>query len=140
MIDIHNHIIWDVDDGAKTIEDSIDMAKIAFEDGIKKIVATPHFMEDLYYTDKDKIVEKIKILNKTLKEQNIDVEILKGNEAFITVDIVEKIEQNKILTINDSKYILVEFTLMNIPQNSEKIINNIMKRGYRPIIAHPERI
>ncbi len=140
MIDIHNHIIWDVDDGAKTIEDSIDMAKIALEDGIKRIVATPHFMEDSYHADKDKIIEKIKILNNTLKEQNIDVEVLKGNEAFITVDIVEKIENKDILTINDSKYILVEFPLMNIPQNSERIINNIMKRGYRPIIAHPERI
>ena len=58
MIDIHNHIIWDVDDGAKTIEDSIDMAKIASEDGIKKIVATPHFMEDSYQKSKEEIIRK----------------------------------------------------------------------------------
>ncbi|MDW7669951.1 MAG: CpsB/CapC family capsule biosynthesis tyrosine phosphatase [Bacillota bacterium] len=140
MIDIHNHIIWGVDDGAKTIEDSIEMAKIASEDGIHKIVATPHFMEDSFQVHKEKIIEKIDTLNLKLKEENIDVEILKGNEAFITVDILEKIEENKILSINNSKYILVEFPLMNIPQNSEKIINNIMKKGYRPVIAHPERI
>jgi len=140
MIDIHNHIIWDVDDGAKTIEDSIDMAKIALEDGIKKIVATPHFMEDSYHKSKEEILKKTEKINSLLKEKHIDIEILNGHEAFFSIDIVQKIEEEKIFTINNSQYILIEFPLMNIPQNSEKIINNIMKRGYRPIIAHPERI
>jgi len=140
LIDIHNHIIWDVDDGAKSLEESIEMAKIAEEDGIHKIIATPHYMEDSYCAKKEEIQFKINVLNESIKKEKINIEILEGHEVFLTVDIIDKIQENEVMTLNNSKYILIEFSLMNIPQNAEKIINNIMKQGYRPIIAHPERI
>lgn len=140
MIDIHNHILWGIDDGAKDFEESLAMAKIAVEDGIKQIVATPHFMNGTYKSSKEIIKEKADILNKKLKEENIDLEIILGNEVFLNIDSVEKIKKGEVYPINNTKYILIEFSFMNIPQNADRIIHQMMKEGYRPIIAHPERI
>lgn len=140
MIDIHNHILWDTDDGAKNFEESMAMAKIAAEDGIKQIIATPHFMNGTYKSSKENIKEKADIVNKKLKEENIDLEILLGNEVFLNIDSVDKIKKGEIYSLNNTKYILIEFSFMNIPQNADRIIHQMMKEGYRPIIAHPERI
>ncbi|HCX03101.1 MAG TPA: hypothetical protein DHM42_01340 [Clostridiales bacterium] len=107
MIDIHNHIIWDVDDGAKSLEESIEMAKIAEEDGIHKIIATPHYMEDSYCAKKEEIQFKINVLNESIKKEKINIEILEGHEVFLTVDIIDKIQENEVMTLNNSKYILI---------------------------------
>lgn len=139
MIDLHTHILPGVDDGAKNIEDSIEIAKWAFENGIKKIFATPHYIEDEGYNNSEKNNKILNELNDKLKNLEIDIEILIGNEVFITPEIINLIDNGEISTLNNSRYILIEFPRLQMPLYIEDIIYELRLRGYVPIIAHPER-
>lgn len=138
MIDIHCHILPDIDDGAKDMVEAVEMARIAYKEGITQIVATPHYIEDGEYLSEG-IDEKVKKLNSILKEKEIDLEILAGNEVYITPNMVSLIENKHINTINDTKYLLIEFPFFDIPNYTEDIIFELKLRGLTPIIAHPER-
>lgn len=132
MIDIHCHILPGIDDGAFDLSESIEMARIAAADGIKKIVATPHIGNPDLPEDID---EKINHLNRCLKSEKIPVEILRGGEvsAFLSP------HECKRFTINRTSYLLVEFPHTHLPANAGEIIFNMSVAGLRPIIAHPER-
>lgn len=139
LIDIHNHILPKIDDGSKSIEEAVKVASIAEEYEIHKIVATPHYMKESYQVEGNEVQKKVKKLNKTLKKNNIDVEILSGHEIYITTDLVKKIKSQKILSLNKSRYILLEMPMSYIPNNIEQIFYDLRVLGYRPVIAHPER-
>ena len=91
MIDLHSHTIFNVDDGAKTLEESIDMIKSAQKAGFNKICFTPHYMEDGYKTQKDVLLQKIDILNLECKKQGIDMELYLGEEVFIFPDLANNL-------------------------------------------------
>ena len=139
MIDLHCHILPDMDDGPSTIEESISMVQIAFQDGIKTITATPHcpvFKEiDNFISIRD---EKIDTLTKILLDKKIEVNILRGAEIFIDMDIFDfkGIER---LTLNGSRYILIELPMMTYPRYTEDFFYRLQLAGFIPIIAHPER-
>jgi protein-tyrosine phosphatase len=139
MIDIHNHLLPGLDDGAKSLEETIEIAKTAQEYNIYKIVATPHYIEENFKVDGKEIKEKIKKINKLLKLKDIQVEILPGHEIHLTSDLLQKIKNRDILTINDSKYILLELPMNYIPDYLNKVFYDLSVMGYKPIIAHPER-
>ncbi|NLY85017.1 MAG: capsular biosynthesis protein [Tissierellia bacterium] len=139
MIDIHSHILPKVDDGAEDIEMAIEMAKIYLENGIKTVVATPHYFERNIFTAKEntkKILEDLKI---ELDKEGIDIEILLGNEAYISMDLVKDIEEGYLSTLNGTRYLLVELPMLDIPLYVENVIYELLLKGYVPIIAHPER-
>jgi len=141
MIDIHAHILPSIDDGPETIEESIELCKIAANDGIKKIVATPHSKDGVYEAKSDKILETVDVLNLKLKENQIDIEILPGSETHIHEGLVESVESGKVLTINNSgKFILFELPFVFIPPGTEEFVFNLKANGIVPIIAHAERI
>ena len=141
MIDIHAHILPSLDDGPETIEESIDLCKIAANDGIKKIVATPHSKDGVYEAKSDKILEAVDALNLKLKENAIDLEILPGAEVHISEGLVESIKSGEVLTINNGgKFILFELPFVFIPPGTDKFIFNLKVNGIVPIIAHAERI
>jgi protein-tyrosine phosphatase len=141
MIDIHAHILPSIDDGPETIEESIELCKIAANDGIKKIVATPHSKDGVYEAKSDKILETVDVLNLKLKENQIDIEILPGSETHIHEGLVESVESGMVLTINNSgKFILFELPFVFIPPGTEKFVFNLKADGIVPIIAHAERI
>ena len=141
MIDIHTHLLPSIDDGPETIEESIELCKIAANDGIKKIVATPHSKDGVYEAKSDKILEAVDVLNLKLKENQIDIEILPGSETHIHEGLVESVESGKVLTINNSgKFILFELPFVFIPPGTEKFVFNLKANGIVPIIAHAERI
>ncbi len=140
MIDIHNHILFDIDDGAKTIESSLQMCRDAYENGIDKIVLTPHFVR---YNKIDEFVEerngKILELRNLLKAENIPVKLYSGAELFLTDDIFDADNLDD-LTLGNSRYILCEFPLG--PFNVSRVpewIDELIDRGYIPVVAHPER-
>ncbi|MED4013603.1 CpsB/CapC family capsule biosynthesis tyrosine phosphatase [Priestia aryabhattai] len=140
MIDLHCHILNGIDDGAKTIDDSIIMAKKAFDEGIQKIVATPHHRNGKYFNEKNNILKQVSELNRYLLHQNIPVTILPGQETRIYGELVKDYRNGKILTLNQTnKYIFIELPSNQVPQFTSKLLYDVQTEGLVPIIVHPER-
>ena len=139
MIDIHCHILPNVDDGSESLEESITMAKIAESEGITKIVNTSHCHFDFKYKKGNELKLELEKFNQVLKEENINIEVLLGNELYYTSDLIERFNELDFFSMNNSKYILMEFSPINFPKNIEDVIYEIKIRGYIPIIAHAER-
>ena len=139
MIDIHNHILPNMDDGASSWEISLKMCEQAHQDGIKTIVATPHTLNGIYENHPQDIEEKVKILNQKLKENNIPLQILPGSEVHLRDDIIEKLKNQAIMTINKTNYVLLEFPADQIPHQTEEILFRIQIMGIIPIFSHVER-
>ncbi|MFL8938377.1 tyrosine-protein phosphatase [Rossellomorea oryzaecorticis] len=140
MIDIHSHILPGIDDGAKTIQDSIDMAKKAVSEGIHTIIATPHHMNGKYNNTKSDIIPMVRDLNETLETENISLEVLPGQECRIYGEILEDYQKNEILTLNqDSQYLFIEFPSSSVPRYTERLLYDIQVEGLTPVIVHPER-
>lgn len=140
MIDLHSHILWGVDDGAKDIEVSEEMAKVAIENDISIIVATPHFRtskEDT--TTASQVVEKVEALNDYYFKNGIDLTIYPGMELYASNDLPDMLKEGKALTLADTRYILLEFSTREIPYFLDDLIYRLKLDGYIPIIAHPER-
>ncbi|MBT2738377.1 tyrosine-protein phosphatase [Bacillus sp. ISL-7] len=138
MIDIHCHILPGVDDGAKSVEDSLTMAREAAKEGIHTIIATPH-LNSQYDNRRELIIPKVGELNQALLEAKIDVTILPGQEPRIYGEILEDIEKDEIQTLNDSQYIFIEFPSNHVPRYTEKLLFDLQVQGLTPIIVHPER-
>ena len=137
MIDFHSHIVFNVDDGSKSIEDSIEMIKQAKRAGFKAIIATPHYMEDYYECNYKEIEEKIQQIEQNIKEEGIV--IYHGNEIYTTTNMKEILDNGIATTINSSKYVLFELPMNEKPINMLEVIYQIKESGRIPIIAHPER-
>jgi len=138
MIDIHSHILPNMDDGPSSWEVSLNMCRQAAANGIKTIIATPHILNGVYDNKPQAIEEKVKILNQKIKENNIPLQILPGSEVHLCADIIEAIKKKEILTLNKSSYILLEFPHTQ-PLHIEEILFQIQIMGITPIISHVER-
>ena len=137
-IDIHSHILYGIDDGSKTLEESIEIIKQHIEMGFKDIVLTPHYIENSKYeTDNKEKTKLLETLKKETKKQKLDINLYLGNEVFVN-NILE-IKKEKILKINNSKYLLIEFPMNEKPKNINNILYEIKIQGIIPVIAHPER-
>lgn len=139
MIDLHCHIIYDTDDGARTIENSINILREAEAAGFKKICCTPHYIEPQYIKTKEENEAKLKIIKERLLEENIDIELFLGNEVYVTDNMKDFIREGKISTIADTGYVLVELPIMQKLLNADEMIENLIFAGYTVIMAHPER-
>jgi protein-tyrosine phosphatase len=138
VIDIHCHILPGIDDGAKTMEDSLLMAKEASKEGIHTIIATPHFNSQ-YDNRKPLILKKVEELNQALREANIDVTILPGQEPRIYGEILEDYENNMIQTLNGTPYLFIELPSDHVPRYTEQLLFELQMKGLVPILVHPER-
>ncbi len=133
MIDIHSHILPGLDDGAPDIKTSIAMARIAADDGIHTIIATPHLTDAASL--KEKLIEAVAQLNTTLQQYKIPVTVLFGAEvqAHIALDVADH------FCLADSSFLLVEFPHAYLPVDAGELISALTTRSITPIIAHPER-
>ncbi|WP_339165506.1 CpsB/CapC family capsule biosynthesis tyrosine phosphatase [Siminovitchia sp. FSL H7-0308] len=140
MIDIHCHILPGIDDGAADFTESLEMAKAAAKEGIKKIIATPHHRNGSYDNYKDEIIHRTKELNDYLQSEQVKVEILPGQETRIYGEMVEDYEKGEILTLAEvSTYVFVEFPSGNVPRYTEQLLFDLQMKGVTPVIVHPER-
>ena len=140
MIDIHSHILNDIDDGSKAIEMSINMLKKAELSGTTDIIATPHFMRGRFEVEYNEVVKRVEKLKEISRENNIDINIYSGQEVYYSRNILEYYNDKLIGTINNTKYMLIELPMLEF--NLDEVINTIYElqiRGIKPIIAHPER-
>ena len=139
MIDIHSHILNNVDDGSSSLNNSIDILKKAEKAGFSDIILTPHYIEGYYENNRKLIKEKINELKKQVYEEDIIIQLHQGNEILLTEKTPVMLEQFKISSLANSRYILFELPFSNRMLNLEQIIYVIKANGYIPILAHPER-
>ena len=141
MIDFHNHVLPDVDDGPKTLEQSLNMLRSAAEQGITDVVNTVHFqhpkMDDKEITYEN-IQSRVSGLQEVLDEEGIEVKLHIGAEIFYLPNLVELIS-DPLCTFGNGRYMLVEFPFHILPEGYDKILFNLVMAGVTPIIAHPER-
>ncbi|KGP74557.1 tyrosine-protein phosphatase [Pontibacillus yanchengensis] len=140
MIDVHSHILPNMDDGPQNVEESKNMAKAAMNDGIHTIIATPHHQNGTYLTYPDSIRKSVSNLNQVLEEANVPITILPGQETRINGDMVTDLQQGNILPLNEtSGYVFVELPSDHVPRYTGQMLFDIQVAGYKPIIVHPER-
>jgi tyrosine-protein phosphatase YwqE len=136
--DFHSHLIPGIDDGAQTIEDSIELIKGLMEFGFKKIITTPHCMVDYYRNSPEIINSGLAKVQAELKRQNIDIVLEAASEYYLDDDFERKINAGEILTFG-ANYVLFELPFLSEPPNLGQVIFTLQSMGYRPILAHPER-
>ncbi|WP_163654734.1 tyrosine-protein phosphatase [Listeria sp. PSOL-1] len=139
MIDIHCHILPGIDDGAENIDISLQMAKQAVEQGFSDIIATPHHLKGDYSNPGEIVRKKVAELNQAITEAGIPLTIHPGQEVRIHGEMLSGLEEGSVLSLADSKYVLIEFPTSNIPLFTGELFFNLQTNGYVPIIAHPER-
>jgi len=140
MIDLHVHILPEMDDGAKDIEHSLAMAQIAVQDGITTLVATPHVIKGAFDNSKDTILENVGNINKCLDRAGIPLQVLPGAEYHLEPDLPRRMAAGELLTINDTgRYLLIELPASMVPDYTGRVLYDLQLQGVTPIIAHPER-
>ena len=138
IIDIHTHILPGVDDGAKSINDSLEIIDYLKSVGITDMVLTSHYIKGTNYNFN--VLTRAKIINE-LRKEAVDkgVNLYLGNEVFLCDEVLDLLEKHEIYTINNSNYMLIELPLSNYMKNFASIICELNDYGIIPIIAHPER-
>ena len=140
MIEIHCHLLPNIDDGVKSVEQSVETIKKLVDIGYKKIIITPHYINGTSYNvdNKDKYTLFLE-LQKRIKELNLDIELYLGNEIFIDQYILDDLKSGKCCTMNSSRYVLVEISRNDIINDLDNILFKLLNKGIIPIMAHPER-
>jgi tyrosine-protein phosphatase YwqE len=136
--DMHSHLIPGIDDGAKTIEDSITLVRRLYELGYRKAITTPHIMSDFYKNTPEIIHAGLEKVKQAIANENIDFQIEAAAEYYLDDGFVHKLENEKLLTFGND-YLLFEISYINCPDNLKEIIFQMQVHGYKPIMAHPER-
>ncbi|WP_085522663.1 tyrosine-protein phosphatase [Tuberibacillus sp. Marseille-P3662] len=140
MIDIHSHILPNVDDGAETDTVALAMAQAAIQEGITHIVATPHHMNRHYDNPKAEVLNKVDRLNERLQEAGIPLTVLPGQEIRVFGEFLEAYESGDLLTVdNQDQYVLIEFPTGHVPRYAEQLVYDLQIAGLTPVIVHPER-
>ena len=140
MYDLHAHILPGVDDGPKTSEDAAEMAGAAAEHGTKVLVATPHRKDVTENHSVPYIYELLAALKSQLEVRDVDLELLLGMENHLDLDLPEAFSEGLALTINGSRYALVELPFFGHPNYVEEVLFQLQLQGLTPVLAHPERI
>lgn len=140
MIDIHNHLLYGVDDGASSLDETKKMLWHAYQDGIKAIIVTPHYRYKMERKDNSELELIFKKIVEWMEEVVLPMKLYLGHEAFLDEELVEDLVATKCKTLAGSRYVLVEF-YQNAPLLTlKKIIFQMRVKNYVPIIAHCERL
>jgi protein-tyrosine phosphatase len=140
MIDLHNHILPGLDDGADTWQKSIAMARVASADGITDIVCTPHWISGKYENKKADILSRVDEFRRLIAKQEIALNIYPGAELHFDLTLPERIKAGEVMTINDTgSYALIELPEESIPDNLEDFLWRLELKDIQPIISHVER-
>lgn len=141
MVDLHAHILPGMDDGSQSMEESLTMAQMAADSGVRAMAVTPHCNIPDVFDNYDSIDfrERFRKLQQKVKEENIPLELYIGMEVFIHDNLPELIQKRKIIPINEGRYLLVEFDFGESADWMRFSLEMLLHYGYTPLIAHPER-
>lgn len=137
-VDMHSHFIPGIDDGAQTIDDSLNMLRAMRDFGYRKVITTPHIMSDYYQNTPEIILSGLETVREAVKREGIEIEVFAAAEYYLDFDLESKIEKGGLLTFGNN-YLLFEVSYMNPPDIMNQVIFKMVTNGYRPILAHPER-
>ena len=135
IVDIHSHILPELDDGAQNLRQSLEMARLAVESGVRVMAATPHCSSDRTR----EVRAAVRLLRDALDEEQIPLRIMMGMEIFGTPDTARMLSQGMLFTLNNSRYPLIEFDFGGDGNLERRILSDVIRAGYIPIVAHPER-
>ena len=138
MVDLHSHILPGLDDGAASIEQSLDIARVAEAAGIDTIVATPHIRDDHAFS-LDLLEDRVGALRAAVREAGIALQVVQGAE--VSLSKVAELHDDTLakLCIGDGRYLLVESPYTQAPSLLETVLFELQVRGFQPVLAHPER-
>ena len=140
MIDIHSHLLFGVDDGSRTLEESVHVIKKLSEVGYTDIILTPHYINDsTYVSTREENLDVLKRLKVGLIRNNVNVNLYLGNEIYIDSEIANLLKNNIISSLNDTKYLLIELPMSGENEIYYDIFLDLINMGYKVILAHPER-
>ncbi len=140
MIDLHCHLLPEIDDGSKSLRMSLDMARIAIADGITHTACTPHIYPGVYENRGPDIRERVTRLSGHLRDAGLALELTYGADIQIIPELIQGLRNGRMATLNDSRYFLFEPPHFAIPARFSAQINDVLAAGYVPIITHPERL
>lgn len=136
--DIHSHLIPGIDDGSKSLQDSIEMIKEFKEMGYEKLVTTPHIMSDYYKNTPEIILSGLDKVREEIGKQGLNFEINAAAEYYLDEYFMSKIKAKDLLTFGDN-YVLFELPFVAEPHSLSEVIFELQMAGYKPVLAHPER-
>ena len=141
MVDIHTHVIPYVDDGSPNLETSIAMIKHEISIGVDAIICTPHHIYHRYEKSVEEIKSNFRLLKEAVEKENLPIKLYLGQEICYShhEDIIKMLQEGKLLTLNNTNRVLLEFSFTREPEDILDIIYNFSIHGYEVIIAHVER-
>jgi tyrosine-protein phosphatase YwqE len=139
FVDIHSHLLPGLDDGAKTLEHSIELIHELKKTGINKFITTPHIMSEVYPNTPELINQKLQTVQQAMLDKQLgDVQLKAAAEYMLDEQFTARIQKKELLTI-DSAMVLVELSYLNPPINLNELLFELQLAGYTPLLAHPER-
>lgn len=136
--DVHSHLIPGIDDGSKSMDDTLMMLKKFQELGYQKVITTPHIMSDYFNNNPDTILGGLEKVREAIKKEGLQIQIEAAAEYYTDTMFQELIEKKEILTFGDN-YVLFELSFQYEPANVKEVIFELTSAGYQPILAHVER-
>lgn len=138
MTDIHTHLLPFVDDGSDSFETSLKMLEEIISQGVKNIICTPHYRKGIFACSDEEVIAVFADFDKKVKEKGYDVNLFLGREITDYKEFVEKVEKGQVLSLANSKFVLLEFPY-DIETDIDEICYRVKLAGYYPVIAHVER-
>jgi protein-tyrosine phosphatase len=140
LIDLHCHLIPEVDDGADDLKTSLAMVRMSVADGVKVIACTPHIFPGVYDNTGPDIRRRVQSLQLEFDAAGVSCRLVPGCDAHVTPDLVSQLKSGRALTLNDSRYVLVEPPHHILPPNVDRLFFDLLAAGYVPVLTHPERM
>lgn len=139
MTDIHCHFLYGVDDGAKTPEETLSMLNMAYQDGVRTIIATPHYNEH-HDADAAHISDLLKAVSAQVADTLPGLKLYPGNECYLNERLLDALQTGKCLTMAGGRYVLTEISSYMMSKVMIRMLSEIISSGYTPIVAHCERL
>lgn len=136
---MHSHILWNVDDGPKTIEQAVQLIELAAKEGITRLIVTPHSCHPQFDVNYLTVKNKTELLQQELIKQHIPLTLFTGHEVRLSEKIISLYKTKQLHTLAMSNYLLLELPSHTVPHYTTAVIRTLLAEGITPIIAHPER-
>lgn len=140
MTDIHCHLIYGIDDGSRSVEESIEVLTDLYNYGYRNIILTPHYIKDSSYCNKaNDNYKRMKVLQRIIDQNGLNMRLFLGNEIYMDDEIYELLKSGEIYSLNGTEYLLIELPMDGEYPDYKEVFKDLMNKGCKIVLAHPER-